>query len=89
MIKCALIYILTSLDLGDWQVSRSTVKFTTIEYAGMGRQRELTGAITSYSVPPKIDHVTIMHSLYAGMNFTLPDSFVNIRNTVVKNNAGM
>ncbi|KAB7501563.1 Protein bark beetle [Armadillidium nasatum] len=70
-------------------VSRSTLKYVRIEYAGMGPQRDLLAAVMSWKVPPRMNYVTVTKNSYTGVNFTLPDTFVSISRSVITENGGI
>lgn len=70
------------------QVSKSSLKYVTIEYAGMGPGREAVSAVMSRSVPPRLTHVDVLHSAHSGINATLPGTFLHLRGGIIKDNAG-
>lgn len=71
------------------QVSKSSLKYVTIEYGGMGPGREAVSAVMSRSVPPRLTHVDVLHSAHTGINATLPGTFLHLRGGIIKDNAGV
>lgn len=70
------------------QVSKSSLTYVDIEYAGMGPQREVVSTIMTRKVPPHLRHVTVTNSAFNGINMTLPGTFVHLEHAVLKENAG-
>ncbi|KAK4322844.1 hypothetical protein Pmani_006428 [Petrolisthes manimaculis] len=70
------------------KVSKSSLKYITIEYGGMGPGREAVSAIMSRSVPPQLTNVDILRSAHSGINATLPGTFLHLSGGIIKDNAG-
>jgi hypothetical protein len=62
------------LLLGEFQVSRSILKYVRIENAGRGPNLEAVAAIETIGVPPQMSDVVVANSAFHGMNVTLPDT---------------
>ncbi|XP_070163334.1 protein bark beetle [Polyergus mexicanus] len=68
--------------------SKSILQNTVIEYAGTGREYNVTSAIHVEGVPPIMESTSILHSAFTGINVTLPDAPVVMNNCTVQYNRG-
>ncbi|XP_012531769.1 protein bark beetle [Monomorium pharaonis] len=68
--------------------SRSTLRNTVIEYAGTGREYNITSAIHVEGVPPRMESISVLHSALTGINVTTSDASVVINNCTVQYNRG-
>ncbi|XP_018046380.1 PREDICTED: protein bark beetle [Atta colombica] len=68
--------------------SLSILRNTVIEYAGTGREYNITSAIHVEGVPPIMESISILHSAFTGINVTTSDASVVINNCTVQYNRG-
>ncbi|CAL4091082.1 unnamed protein product, partial [Meganyctiphanes norvegica] len=70
------------------KMSKSSLEYVDISYAGLGPQRETTSGIMTWGVPPKMSYISVTKSAYNGINVTLPGTFFRLDNAVIAENAG-
>ncbi|EFN78073.1 Lysyl oxidase-like protein 4 [Harpegnathos saltator] len=68
--------------------SKSILRNVIVEYAGTGREYNVTSAIHVEGVPPRMESISILHSAFNGINVTMPDAPVVINNCTVQYNKG-
>ncbi|KAK0090170.1 hypothetical protein PV325_002595 [Microctonus aethiopoides] len=68
--------------------SKSILRHLNIKYAGTGRENNVTSALHIEGVPPQMEWITILHSAYTGINITVPESPIVIKNSTIRNNRG-
>ncbi|KAL6268222.1 hypothetical protein P5V15_001333 [Pogonomyrmex californicus] len=68
--------------------SRSILRNTVIEYAGTGREYNITSAIHVKGVPPRMESISVLHSALTGINVTTSDAPVVINNCTIQYNRG-
>ncbi|XP_020286537.1 protein bark beetle isoform X2 [Pseudomyrmex gracilis] len=70
------------------RLSRSVLRHVVIEYAGTGRENNVTSAIHVEGVPPRMESISVLRSALTGINVTAPDAPVAINNCTVQHNKG-
>ncbi|KAF2901827.1 hypothetical protein ILUMI_04359, partial [Ignelater luminosus] len=68
--------------------STSRLEYVIVEYAGAGRDHNVTSALHVEGVPPVMNNLEVLYSAYNGINVTLPDAPVTINNCTIRNNRG-
>ncbi|XP_011334038.1 protein bark beetle isoform X2 [Ooceraea biroi] len=68
--------------------SRSILRNVVIEYAGTGREYNVTSAIHAEGVPPRMESISVLHSAFTGINVTAPKGPVVINNSTLQYNKG-
>ncbi|XP_035780255.1 protein bark beetle-like isoform X1 [Anopheles albimanus] len=69
-------------------ISLSHLRHVDIVRAGTGRGGTAESAIAALGVPPVLDHVTIDHSSYTGINVTRHEAAFSFRNVTVRRSRG-
>uniref|UniRef100_T1GGG9 SRCR domain-containing protein n=1 Tax=Megaselia scalaris TaxID=36166 RepID=T1GGG9_MEGSC len=70
-------------------LSKSELKHVDIIKAGSGKNRLTTAAIEVIGIPPVIDHVSVDHSAFTGVNITKPEGAFSIKHLSVKRSKGI
>ncbi|XP_012276535.1 protein bark beetle isoform X2 [Orussus abietinus] len=68
--------------------SKSILRHVEIKYAGTGRDFNVTSALHVEGVPPRMESLSILHSSFTGLNVTVPDGPVVIKNCTIRSNKG-
>ncbi|XP_058056870.1 protein bark beetle [Anopheles bellator] len=69
-------------------ISLSQLRHVDIVRAGTGRGGTADAAVSVLGVPPVLEHVTIDHSSYTGINVTRHDAAFSFRNVTVRRSRG-
>ncbi|XP_030745583.1 protein bark beetle isoform X2 [Sitophilus oryzae] len=69
-------------------LSQSTLRHVNIYYAGAGRDYNTSSALHIEGVPPVMESLEIVSSLYNGVNVTNPSAPIVINNCTIRNNRG-
>ncbi|KAF7287908.1 hypothetical protein GWI33_000255 [Rhynchophorus ferrugineus] len=70
------------------QVSKSTLRYVNIYHAGAGRDYNTSSALHIEGVPPLLENLDIISSLYNGINVTDIGVPITINNCTIRNNRG-
>ncbi|XP_066594103.1 protein bark beetle [Prorops nasuta] len=68
--------------------SKSILRNVIIQYAGTGREYNVTSALHVEGVPPQMESISVLHSSFTGINVKAPEAPVVINNCTVQNNKG-
>lgn len=68
--------------------SKSKIEYVDVLFGGSGREYNATSALEIEGVPPKMEHMKILHSSYNAINITNPDSPLMIKNCTIRQNRG-